>query len=99
MGRPRGAPGQGAQPGARPLGGVLRLSASSRRMDTFLLAWGFLGLCLPGSGGAAETGKRPPGVGGAARLARFGRAACGASPVRTARGRLAAFARRGGARG
>ncbi|XP_039926107.1 neuropilin-2 isoform X1 [Hirundo rustica] len=24
-------------------------------MDTFLLAWGFLGLCLPGSGGTAET--------------------------------------------
>uniref|UniRef100_A0A8B9J342 Neuropilin n=1 Tax=Amazona collaria TaxID=241587 RepID=A0A8B9J342_9PSIT len=24
-------------------------------MDTFLLAWGFLGLCLPGSGGTADT--------------------------------------------
>ncbi|XP_067154883.1 neuropilin-2 isoform X5 [Apteryx mantelli] len=24
-------------------------------MDTFLLAWGFLGLCLPGSGGAGDT--------------------------------------------
>ncbi|XP_071419004.1 neuropilin-2 isoform X2 [Pithys albifrons albifrons] len=24
-------------------------------MDTFLLAWGFLGLCLPGTGGTAET--------------------------------------------
>lgn len=34
-------------------------------MDTFLLAWGFLGLCLPGSGGTAETGKAPPGAGDA----------------------------------
>lgn len=64
-------------------------------MDTFLLVWGFLGLSLPGSGGAAETGKRPPGVGGAVRLAGFGRVACGASPVRTACGRSAAFALRG----
>lgn len=31
-------------------------------MDTFLLAWGFLGLCLPGSGGTAETGKAPLGM-------------------------------------
>lgn len=31
-------------------------------MDTFLLAWGFLGLCLPGSGGTAETGKAPSGM-------------------------------------
>lgn len=32
-------------------------------MDTFLLAWGFLGLCLLGSGGTAETGKAPAGAG------------------------------------
>lgn len=69
MGRPHGARrarGRETKPGPAALGLVLWVSGFFhnlfRRMDTFLLAWGFLGLCLPGSGGTAETGKAPSGM-------------------------------------
>lgn len=68
MGRPRRARrarGRETKPGpaASGVGSVGSGFNSFRRMDTFLLAWGFLGLCLPGSGGTAETGKVPSGTG------------------------------------